>query len=376
VSVTPGSTIGVLGGGQLGRLFALAARDMGYRVAVLDPDPHCATAPVADRVVTAPFTDAVAAAFLASRVSVVTIEIERIGKAALEAAALHCPTRPGAVVLALAQDRRVEKKWLNSKGFETAPWQEATTAAELAEAARLLGPCVAKSAREGYDGKGQVRLANPSEAPAAFEALGGVPCVVEAWLPLSRELSVIVARRPSGEVRCFPPALNHHEQQILNWSVMPGPLGPEVTGRAEALARQIAAAIGLEGLLAIEFFELADGRLLVNEMAPRPHNSGHPATEACLTSQFEQLVRAVCDLPLGSVESVRPAAIANLLGDLWRGGPPAFDRALEVEGVRLHLYGKNEARPGRKMGHLAATAATPEEAVARVLEARRRLGGA
>jgi 5-(carboxyamino)imidazole ribonucleotide synthase len=363
----------VLGGGQLGRMLALSARALGYGVKVLDPDSKCPAAPVADKVIVARFDDADAAEQLARESDVVTVEIERISRAGLERASQHCPTRPSAHVLGLAQDRRVEKEWLNAHGFQTAPYRVATTAAEVTEAARQLGACVAKTATEGYDGRGQARIASVAEAPAAFEKLGGTPVVVEAWLPLELELSVIVARNPSGEVRSYPPALNHHQNQILDWSVLPGPIKPELVRRAEDIARRVADAIELEGLLAIEFFALPDGRLLVNEMAPRPHNSGHPTTEACVTSQFEQLVRACCNLPLGSTDALRPVAIANLLGDLWAKGTPRFENALAVEGVTLHLYGKEQARPGRKMGHLSATARTAEDAVARALEARRRL---
>jgi 5-(carboxyamino)imidazole ribonucleotide synthase len=267
----------------------------------------------------------------------------------------------------------VEKGWLNQNGFQTAPYRIATTLEEMTAAAQAFGACVAKTAREGYDGKGQARLSSAADAPKAWEALGGKPCVVEAWLPLDLELSVIVARSPRGEVRTYPPALNHHVNQILDWSVMPGPLPEGLAARAEAVARSIADTLQLEGLLAIEFFHLKDGQLLVNEMAPRPHNSGHPATEACLTSQFEQLVRASCNLPLGSTEAVRPVAIANLLGDLWAKGTPRFEEALAVEGVTLHLYGKEVARPGRKMGHLSAIGKDAKEAVDRAVEARRRL---
>jgi 5-(carboxyamino)imidazole ribonucleotide synthase len=357
-------------------MLALAARSFGYQVKVLDPDPKCPAAPVADKVFTARFDDVDAAEALARESDVVTVEIERISREALARAAKHCPTRPSADVLALAQDRRVEKDWLNSHGFPTAPYRVVSTLAELTEAARQLGACVAKTATEGYDGRGQARLSAPEEAAAAWTSLGERPCVVEAWLQLDLELSVIVARSPRGEVRAYPPALNHHRNQILDWSVLPGPLKPDLVRRAEDVARRVAETIQLEGLLAIEFFALPDGRLLVNEMAPRPHNSGHPTTEACLTSQFEQLVRACCNLPLGSTDVLRPVAIANLLGDLWAAGPPRFEDALGVEGVTLHLYGKEVARPGRKMGHLSATARTAEEAVARAVEARRRLESA
>ena len=373
--IRPGATIGVLGGGQLGRMLALAARSFGYHVKVLDPEPKCPAEPVVDRVITARFDDVEAAAELARESDVITIEIERVSRAALAEAARYCPTRPSAEVLALAQDRRVEKAWLNDHGFQTAPYRVATSVEELTEAATFFGECVAKTATEGYDGRGQARLTGAAHATAAWQSLGGKPCVVEAWLALDLELSVIVARNPSGEVRTYPPALNHHLNQILDWSVLPGPIKPDLAHRAEKVARQIAETLQLEGLLAIEFFALPDGRLLVNEMAPRPHNSGHATTEACLTSQFEQLVRACCNLPLGSTEALRPVAIANLLGDLWAKGDPRFEDALSVEGVTLHLYGKETARPGRKMGHLSATAKTPEEAVARAMEARRRLGG-
>jgi len=372
--IRPGATLGVLGGGQLGRMFALAARSLGYRVNVLDPDPNCPAAAVADRVIVAPFRDADAAVELARSCDVVTVEIERIARESLEKAVELCPTRPGADVLARAQDRRIEKQWLNDHGFPTTEWRTATTLEQLESAVRELGSCVAKTAREGYDGKGQWRVKEPGAASEAWQQLGGLPLVVEAWQDLELELSVIVARRPSGEVRTYPPALNHHTHHILDWSVMPGMLPEGVAERAETMARAIADKMQLEGLIAIEFFLLGDGRLLVNEMAPRPHNSGHAATEACLTSQFEQLVRAICDLPLGSTEVVRPTAISNLLGDLWDDGEPPFEQALALDGVTLHLYGKEEARPGRKMGHLSASGRTSEEAVARAVEARSKLG--
>lgn len=373
MSIAPGRTLGILGGGQLAQMIALAARRMGYRVHVLDPDPSCPASTVAERVVAAGFDDAQAAADLARHVDVVTVDIENVSLQSLAEASKHAPTRPSADVLSLAQDRRVEKTWLNDRGFRTVPWKAATTVSELEEAVRALGPSVVKTARQGYDGKGQKRIQTPAEAQGVFEHLGGVPCVVEAWTELERELSVIVARSPSGESKTFTAAYNHHENGILDWSVMPGDHPGDLAARAEDWARRIAHEVGLEGLLAIEFFALSDGSLRVNEMAPRPHNSGHPSVEACQTSQFEQLVRACCDLPLGSTEIVRPVAIANLLGDLWRDGPPAFAEALRMEGVHLHLYGKDEARPGRKMGHLSASGRTTQEAVDRVLEARRLL---
>jgi 5-(carboxyamino)imidazole ribonucleotide synthase len=237
--------------------------------------------------------------------------------------------------------------------------------------AAIGGAAFAKLCTGGYDGRGQARLAVPDEAERAWHAIGERPCVVERALDLEAELSVMVARRPGGEMAVYPPALNHHEQRILDWSVLPGPIPPPVAARATELARGIAEAIGVEGLLAIELFLTRGGELLVNELAPRPHNTFHATERACVTSQFEQHVRAVCDLPLGSTEVVRPAAIVNLLGDLWSGdAPPRLDRALAIPGVRVHLYGKRGARPGRKMGHLSAIGATAEEAVETVRRAK------
>lgn len=374
--IKPGSTIGILGGGQLGRMLALSARSLGYRVHVLDPDSGCPASPVADRVFAARFDDVLAATELARSSDVVTVEIERIARDSLLEASKHCPTRPGADVLARAQDRRTEKSWLNDNGFPTAPYRVVDSLEGFQAAFRELGACIAKTAREGYDGKGQARVKSASQVEAAWHELGARPLVVEQWLDLDLELSVMVARRPSGETKTYPPAINHHVDGILDWSVIPGPLPFQTIREADEKARAIADRMKLEGLLAIEFFLLKDGRLLVNEMAPRPHNSGHAATEACLTSQFEQLVRAICDLPLGSTEVVRPTAIANLLGDLWNDGDPAFEKALELEGVRLHLYGKETARPGRKMGHLSASGRSVELAIANAVEARRRLTGA
>lgn len=370
--VRPGKTIGILGGGQLGRMLALAARSMGYRVEVLDPDSNCAASPIADRVIAARFDDALAATSLAQTSDVVTLETERVATDVLLAASKLAPTRPGCAVLALSQDRRREKRWLTEHGLPTAPYHVAEDAADVVAAMREFGPCVAKTARDGYDGRGQLRVRTTEEAEAAYRALGEVPLVVEPWLDLALELSVIVARRPSGEIRTFPAALNHHENHVLDHSVVPTPRALPQAAEADLIARGLAETLALEGLLAVEFFVLGDGRLLVNELAPRPHNSGHALTEACATSQFEQLVRAACDLPLGPTNVTVPAAIANLLGDAWADGVPPWERALEVPGVRLHLYGK-QPRAGRKMGHLSALGATPEEAVARVLDARARL---
>jgi len=333
---------------------------------VLDPDAQCAASGVADRVVAANFDDADAAADLASHCDVVTLEIEQIGVAALEAASRHAPLRPGASILAVVQDRSRQKRWLSDRGFPLGDYRDVSSAAEIEVAAGELGPLIVKACHGGYDGRSQTRVDTPSQSIDAWAALGSRPSVAEQMLDLEIELSVMVARRPGGQIVVYPPALNVHERQILAWSVLPAPLPERMTQQAEEIARAIADAFQLEGILAVEMFVLRDGTLLVNELAPRPHNSFHETEVACSTSQFEQLVRAVCDLPLGDTRALRPGAIFNLFGDLWAKGPPQFEGALAQPGVRLHLYGKRGARAGRKMGHLSAIGETPEDALARV----------
>jgi 5-(carboxyamino)imidazole ribonucleotide synthase len=364
--IPPDSTIGILGGGQLGRMTAMAARAMGYRVHVLDPDADCAASAVSDRVVAAKFDDADAAADLASHCDVVTLEIEQIGVAALEAASRHAPLRPGASILSVVQDRGRQKRWLAQNGFPIGDYRDVATVGEVESASHELGPLMVKACHGGYDGRSQMRVDDVAQASDAWSALGGRPSVAERLLDLDSELSVMVARRPSGETAVYPPALNVHERQILAWSVLPAPLPARVIRDAEAIARGIAESFGLEGILAVELFLVRDGTLLVNELAPRPHNSFHETEVACSTSQFEQLVRAICDLPLGDPRALRPGAIFNLFGELWANGPPRFEAALAQPGVRLHLYGKRGARAGRKMGHLSAIGDTPDDALARV----------
>jgi 5-(carboxyamino)imidazole ribonucleotide synthase len=364
--IAPGSTIGILGGGQLGRMTAMAARTLGYNVHILDPDPECAASAVADRVVAANFDDASAAADLASHCHVVTLEIEQIGVDALAAAARHAPLRPGAAILEVVQHRGRQKRWLADHGFPIGDYRDVSSAADVEAAARDLGPLLVKASHGGYDGRSQARVDDATQAPDAWSSLGGRPAVAERLLDLDSELSVMVARRPSGEVAIYPPAFNVHERQILAWSVLPAPLPPRIVQQAEEIARGIAESFQLEGLLAVEMFILRDHTLLVNELAPRPHNSFHETEVACSTSQFEQLVRAACDLPLGDTRALRPGAIFNLFGELWMNGPPRFEAALSQPGVRLHLYGKHGARPGRKMGHLSAIGDTPQDALARV----------
>ena len=364
--IPPGSTIGILGGGQLGRMTAMAARMLGYNVHILDPDPDCAASAVADRVVAAKFDDASAAADLASHCDVVTLEIEQIGVDALAAAARHAPLRPGAAILEVVQHRGRQKRWLADHGFPIGDYREVSSVADVEAAARDLGPLLVKASHGGYDGRSQARVDDATQASDAWSALGGRPAVAERLLDLDSELSVMVARRPSGQVAVYPPAFNVHERQILAWSVLPASLPPRIVQQAEEIARGIAESFQLEGILAVEMFILRDETLLVNELAPRPHNSFHETEVACSTSQFEQLVRAACDLPLGDTRALRPGAIFNLFGELWTNGPPRFEAALSQPGVRLHLYGKRGARPGRKMGHLSAIGDTSEDALARV----------
>jgi 5-(carboxyamino)imidazole ribonucleotide synthase len=374
-AILPGATIGILGGGQLGRMTAMAARSLGYRVQVLDPDRSCPASFVVDSCFTAAFDDVHATAHLARGSDVVTLEIEQVSLASLEEAAKHAPVRPDSSVLQIVQDRIRQKTWLEKNGFPIGEWRSALNAEELGTAVQQFGrDCFIKATAGGYDGRSQLRVQASSPAQSAdgmWRLLGSKPCVVERALPLECEISVLVARRPGGESVVYPPALNHHEAQILDWSAIPAAIPAELSEQARELATNIAEKLRVVGLLVIEMFVLKDGRLLVNELAPRPHNSYHASERACVTSQFEQAVRAICDLPLGDAAVIKPAAISNLLGDVWLGkNPPAFDRALAVSGVRLHLYEKSVPRPGRKMGHLSAIGDTAEQAVERVLKAR------
>ena len=378
----PGATIGIFGGGQLGRMTAMAARAMGYRILVLDPDPACPARFVVDGCIEAGWDDSREAANLARGCDVVTLEIEQISLASLEAAAAFAPVRPGAAMLSVIQDRIEQKDWLMRNGFPVSAYRGVRSLDELRRAIRELGGrCFCKSARGGYDGRGQGRVGFDaiadfeSEARGAWEALGEGSGIVEQAVDLEREISVLVARSPRGEVRAYPAAWNHHDHQILTWSVIPAPVTEALEREAREIAEALADTFQLEGLLAVEMFCTTDGKLLVNELAPRPHNSYHASERACVTSQFEQHVRAVCNLPLGDTRVVQPAAIANLLGEMWldqdgTAREPRFDAALTESGVKLHLYEKLRPRRGRKMGHLSSIGATTEEAVATVLRAK------
>ena len=369
----PGSTVGVLGSGQLGRMFALSARAMGYRVHTYSPEEDSPTGHVADVEVSAPYDDLDALRAFAQGVDVLTFEFENVPRAALDALDTLVPIRPGAEALFVSQNREREKEFLGEVNVPVAPWAMVRTSEDLASALSSVGaPAVLKTAAFGYDGKGQekISLNEISAAERAWEALGRVPCVFESFVEFQREVSVIAARGSDGNVAFFPIFENEHSRHVLDVTRAPALLSPFEEKQACEITRTILDALSYVGVLCIELFHTSDGRLLVNEIAPRPHNSGHLTIDACVTSQFEQQLRAVCGLPLGSTELLRPAAMANLLGDLWAGGPPRWENACAVPGVALHLYGKKEPRPGRKMGHLTALAPTPQEARRRVLEAR------
>jgi 5-(carboxyamino)imidazole ribonucleotide synthase len=377
--VRPGGLLAILGGGQLGRMTAMAARTMGYRVRVMDPEPACPASFVVDETIVGRWDDVAAARRLATDADAVTLEIEQIGVDALSEVALLASLRPGVEPIRIIQDKILQKTWLAAMGFPVGRFRVVSSAAGLHEAVAALGGRVfLKIGRGGYDGRGQARIgldapATEEDIVAAWQSIGAQPGVAEQALDLDFEISVMAARNPSGEVRSYPAARNHHENQILAWSVLPAGVPSELESKAEALAAAIIARLGLEGLLCVELFVTRQGELLVNELAPRPHNSYHQSERGCVTSQFEQAVRAVCNLPLGETTLITPAAIVNLLGEVWLEGEPDFAAALAVPGVRLHLYEKHIPRAGRKMGHLSATGATAEEALERVLEAKRRL---
>lgn len=379
--IEPGNLIAILGGGQLGRMTAMAARTMGYRVRVMDPEPKCPASFVVDETVVGKWDDMAAAAQLVRDADVATIEIEQIGVDALSEVARLVPLRPGVEPIRIIQDKTLQKPWLAENGFPVGPFRIIRGEDDLQNAVRALaGRVYVKVGRGGYDGRGQARIGIGERVTEqiihdSWTSIGERCAVAEQALDLQCEISVMAARTPSGEVRSFPAARNHHENQILAWSVLPAGISPELEKRAEELAAAIIAKLGIEGLLCVEMFVTKQGRLLVNELAPRPHNSYHQSERACVTSQFEQLVRTVCNLPLGDTSLITPAAIINLLGDLWLKAIPDLPAALTVPGVRLHLYEKKAAKMGRKMGHLSATGATAEEALERVQEAMRRLQG-
>lgn len=353
--ILPPATLGLLGGGQLGRYFTISARNMGYRVWVLDPDPDSPAGRLADRHLCARFDDPGALAELATQAAVVTCEFENVPADSAGWLAGRVLLRPDPRALAIAQDRLAEKRFLEDAGVAVAPWLPV----EDLEAARAAVPdwslpAILKTARLGYDGKGQLPVRTRDDVARAFSRLGEVPCVLEQRVDLQQEVSVVLARAPDGSCRCFPLAENEHRGGILHLSRVPARVSDAIREQAEAIARHIAERLDYQGVLAVEFFVTASGKLLVNEAAPRPHNSGHYTLDAVTVSQFEQQVRAICGLALVPAEPVAPAAMLNLLGDLWpaNGAVPDFSGLLSHPRARLHLYGKPVARPGRKMGHV------------------------
>jgi 5-(carboxyamino)imidazole ribonucleotide synthase len=355
--ISPGSTLGLLGGGQLGRMALLAGRHLGYRFHVYEPAPHCCAAPVADKVFSSAWTDEKALEEFARGIAAVSLEFENVPAATLQFLEKHVPARPGSRVLKICQNRRREKEFLRRNGFPCAEFAVVNSATQLAKAVKKLGlPCVLKTAVSGYDGKGQLKLpalpvGGSVDWAAVWRTFGATEAVVEKWIPFTTECSVIVARGLHGEMATFPMAENEHRHHILHRSIVPARLPMKVQHAGAELAKAIAEKLGVVGLLAVEMFYL-DRKLLVNELAPRPHNSGHYTLDACLTSQFEQHIRCTAGLPLGSTDLLRPAVMINLLGDCWRGGrTPNWAKLLQDPRVKPHLYDKGEPRPGRKMGH-------------------------
>ena len=350
--ILPDATLGVLGGGQLGRMFTLAAHAMGYRVAVLDPDPHSPAGMLADQHITADYRDHAALQMLGDECAAVTTEFENVPAESLDFLARHCPVRPGAAAVRIAQDRIAEKSFVRDHDLATAPFVAVYEAGDLEQGfSQLAPPMRLKTARLGYDGKGQMEVDTLDEALAAFERLGNQPCVLEEQVELACEVSVILARGLDGETAIYPVGENRHVGGILDTTLVPARIRQETADEAVDMAARLADSLGYCGVMAVEFFVTRQGELLINEIAPRPHNSGHYTLDASLTSQFEQQVRCLCGLPPGDSLLLSPAVMVNLLGDLWADHPPRWERLFRQPQAKLHLYGKHHARPGRKMGH-------------------------
>lgn len=372
--ILPGSTIGVLGSGQLGRMFAIAARRMGYRVHTFSPDEDTPTGQVADLEMQAPYEDLDAVRRFARDVAVVTFEFENVPAATAEAAAQCAPVRPGGNVLHTTQHRLREKTFLSKAGLPLTPYRRVWSLEELPQAAGEIGlPAVLKSADFGYDGKGQFRLQSAEQFAEAWMAVGEREAVLEAFVDLDREISVVAARSATGEFIHYGAIENQHANGILDVSVVPAQVSERLMRDAVEIARTVLDKLEVVGVLCVEFFVSRAGQLMINELAPRPHNSGHLTFDANLTSQFEQQLRAVCLLPFGDVKLWQPAAMVNLLGDLWSEGEPDWAAAIADPALKLHLYGKADPRPGRKMGHMTALAGTTQEALRAAVKARERL---
>jgi 5-(carboxyamino)imidazole ribonucleotide synthase len=374
--IIPDAILGVLGGGQLGRMFCIAARTMGYRVWVLDPDPDSPAGALADRHLLADYLDQAALNELCAHCAAVTTEFENVPAETLEFLESAVPVRPSSRAVAVARDRILEKTFIREQGLATAPFFAINTEADLDYACtRLTLPALLKTAQLGYDGKGQVAVSGIDTARQGFADLGTRPCVLEERVELAREISVILARGVDGDTAVYPPGENVHVNGILDTTRVPANISDEVAAQARQMAVKLAQAMQYCGVLAVEFFLTTGGELLINEMAPRPHNSGHYTLDAALTSQFEQQVRTLCGLPPGSTRLLSPVVMVNLLGDLWTRGTPPWDKLLRHRQAKLHLYGKQAARPGRKMGHYNCLADDPLQAMALAESIRRELTG-
>ena len=371
--VLPGGTLGVIGGGQLGRMFALEAKRMAYNVVVLSPEEDCPAGQVTDLQIRGDYEDQKALRRFADAIDVATIEFENIPVGTLEQIEKEVPVRPGPDALRIAQNRQHEKTFLSDHGFPVTPFRSIGCQDDIDAVLETELPAVLKTSSSGYDGKGQRMVNSQEQLIAAWKELGAVECVLESFVDFDCEFSVIVARNES-QVTHYAPIRNEHRNHILDISSSPANLSQQAAEGAIEVATGIAEATKYVGVMCVEFFLCRDDKVLVNEIAPRPHNSGHLTIEAHETNQFEQQVRAVCNLPLGSTTQHRPAAMANLLGDLWSGGTPAWQQALSASGTTLHLYGKDTPRVGRKMGHLTCIGATVESAVETVQQARKDCG--
>jgi len=369
--ILPGATVGILGSGQLGRMFAMHARRIGYRCQTFSPENDTPMGQCADREWCAPYDDLDAVRAFASAVDVVSFEFENVPAATTHAAEEVCPVRPHGSVLHTTQNRLREKSFLQKIGVPTTPFRPVNSLEALETALAELGtPAILKTAGWGYDGKGQQRIQAPGEAATAFDKLGGQEGILEAMVDFTHEVSVVGARALDGGFAHFGLMENIHRDHILDLTLSPARLPESIAHEAASIAEAILEALDVVGVLCVEFFVKDGGSLLVNELAPRPHNSGHVTFDNCVTSQFEQQLRAICGLPLGDTTRLRPAVMANLLGDLWSGGEPDWAAALQHPNLKLHLYGKADARPGRKMGHMTALADTVDEALATVTAAR------
>lgn len=362
--ILPGSTLGMLGGGQLGRMFTIAARTMGYEVVVLDPDTNSPAGKFATSHICADYSDKSALTQMARDCDVITTEFENIPASTIVELAKTKPVRPGAHAVTITQNRIHEKTFLRDNGFATAAFAEVHSPEDLTAGIAKTGtPSILKVSRFGYDGKGQFGINADTALQKAWQTLQGEACVLEQRVPLDIEVSVVLARGLNGEVATYPVSENIHKDGILDFSIVPARISNELAAKLSQMAKKIAVALDYIGVMAVEFF-ISNGEVLVNEIAPRPHNSGHYTLDACFTDQFEQQVRAVCGLPLGDTSLFSPVVMINMLGDIWHeGAAPEWQKLLDHPNVKLHLYGKREARPGRKMGHFNVLAANIDDAI-------------